>query len=244
MTGAFQIPSKAFILAAGLGTRLRPYTDHTPKPLVEVTGKSLLSRILDHLETAGTTEAVINSHYLAEQITDHLRERKTPKTVISHETEILDTGLGIKRALGHFGDEAFYIINGDALWSDGPAESALARLAKTWNPEIMDILLLLQPVNTMTLTQGVGDYDIESGGRARRAKNKDGTYMFTGVRLNHPRIFQNTPETPFSYLTLMDRAQAQGRLHALVHDGSWHHISTPLDLDNVNEAFRKNTVDK
>jgi MurNAc alpha-1-phosphate uridylyltransferase len=238
-------PDCAFILAAGLGTRLRPYTDHCPKPLVEVAGRSLLSRILDHLEQGGIKNVVINAHYLADQIADHVKTRTHPHVQISFEDEILNTGLGIKRGLKYLPqDRPFFALNGDALWDEGPGDPALKRMAQAWDDQIMDILLLLQPVATMHLTQGVGDYDISEDGRGLRSKNQSGAYMFTGIRLNHPRIFENSPDQPFSYLELMDRAQAQGRLHALVHEGAWHHISTPADLDNINEAFRKTRVSK
>lgn len=236
------IPNKAFILAAGLGTRLRPYTNDTPKPLVKVDGHTLLDRTLDHLHDAGVNEAVLNLHYLPGQIPEHLKSRTDFTFHYSLETELLDTGGGIKKALEHFND-AFFVLSGDGLWEnkkrDDPQEAnTLQIMTDAWNPEIMDILILLQPVNSMKLTHGVGDYDITDTGHAIRSLDKTGKYMFTSMRINHPRIFEDTPDGAFSYLDLLDKAQNKDRLYALVHEGDWHHISTTDDLERVNEAYK------
>lgn len=230
--------SKAFILGAGLGTRMRPLTETLPKPLMDVAGRSLVERTLDQLEAAGVTDTVINTHYLADKLTDRLKTRTRPTLHFSYEETLLDTGGGIKKALSCF-DEEFFVLSGDGLWTDGPDKPALTRMAEVWDPGIMDIVLLLQSVAAMHLTRGVGDYDIDETGRAVRSKDQSGAYMFTSMRINHPRIFDSTPEGAFSYLELMDRAEQQGRLYALVHDGEWHHISTPDDLAAVNATYQK-----
>lgn len=232
-------PDRAFILAAGLGTRLRPLTDSRPKPLALVNGKTLLDRTLDQLAEAGIKQAVINTHYLSGQIENHVQSRRNPKTVISHEPVLLDTGGGIKNALHHFKDEPFFVFSGDGLWQDAPRHSALDAMAEKWDPQAMDILILLQRVDDMRLTQGIGDYDINPDGRAVRLKDKTGSFMFTSMRLHHPRIFESAPEGAFSYLTLLDEAERQGRLHALIHDGAWHHISTMRDLGAVDQFYKK-----
>lgn len=229
-------PNYAFILAAGKGTRLRPYTDDRPKPLVPVNGRAILDYTLDKLEEAGVNDVTINLYYLGDRIEKHLESRSKPAITFSKETELLDTGGGVKKALGNMKGENFYLINGDALWVDGK-DPALDKLAKMWDPDTMDILLLLQPVSGMTLTKGVGDYDLDNDGKAVRAKNKDGAYMFGGIRITKSDIFKNTPEDAFSFLDLMDAAQEKGRLYGMVHDGQWHHISTPKDLENVNNAM-------
>ena len=230
-------PDKAFILAAGLGTRLRPYTDNTPKPLVKVNGKTLLDRTLDHLSQSNITNVTLNTHYLANQINNCLNARPEFQSHITFEEELLDTGGGIKNTLQNF-DDAFYVLSGDGLWSNGQ-NNTLQIMADTWNEEIMDILILLQPVSTMSLTKGIGDYHINDGGMPIRAADKSGDYMFTSMRINHPRIFENTPDGAFSYLDLMDKAQNEGRLHAIIHQGDWHHISTPEDLEAVDTAYQK-----
>ena len=230
-------PRKAFVLAAGLGTRLRPYTADSPKPLLEIAGRSLLDRTLDHLEAAGVSDVTLNLHYMADRVKDHLQSRSSPALHFSVEDKVLGTGGGIKRALSHFGDGPFYVLSGDGLWCDGPEKPALQRMAEAWDPEEMDILLLLQPVDTMVLTGSAGDYDLTADGRIARSRNQKGAYMFTSIRINAPGVFDNTPEGEFSYLDLMDRAETQGRLFGLVHDGDWHHISTPQDLEAVNAIF-------
>lgn len=234
-------PDKAFILAAGLGTRMRPLTDRIPKPLCEVAGKSLLSRTITQLQQTGVKKIVINTHHLAQQITDHLKTRSGPEIVLSHEPVLLDTAGGIKNALHHFGpaghSEPFFVLSGDGLWTDAKAAPALPALAEKWNPAKMDILVLLQPVSTMKLTHGVGDYDIQPDGRAVRSHGQTGTHMFTSMRINHPRIFDRLPDGASSYLPLLDKAEKSGRLHAVEHKGDWHHISTQADLQAVNEAF-------
>ncbi|MCB1532680.1 MAG: nucleotidyltransferase family protein [Alphaproteobacteria bacterium] len=232
-------PDKAFILAAGFGKRLRPITDTRPKPMAEVAGITLIDRTIDHLKAAGITDMVINTHYRGEQLAEHLKTRTDVHIHISHEPDILDTGGGIKNALEHFGSEDFFVLSGDGLWSDGPEGSALTALAQRWNPQKMDILMLLQPVSTMHVTQGVGDYDLDEDGRAVRSKTQDGAYMFTSIRINRAGIFENTPEGSFSYLTLMDQAEKDGRLFGLVHAGNWHHISTPPDLEAVQALFKE-----
>jgi MurNAc alpha-1-phosphate uridylyltransferase len=234
-----KIIDKAFILAAGLGTRMRPLTDRVPKPLVEVAGETLLDRTIDHLEDAGVTDIVINTHHLGQQIPHHLQRRKSPHMTFSHEKTLLDTGGGIKKMLQHFGDEAFYVLSGDGLWTDAPGQTALDQMAAKWEPAKMDILILLQPVSTMNLTKGVGDYDIRPDGGAVRSRHKTGTHMFTSIRINHPRIFNGSPMGSFSYLPLLDQAENDGRLFALEHKGAWHHISTPEDLRNVNVAITR-----
>ena len=236
------IPKRAFILAAGFGTRMRPYTDHVPKPMVEVAGRSLIWRSLDKLRAVGVREVVVNLHYLADVLKAHLKAYMTeyPEVTIhfSFEPEILETGGGVKNALHYFKDESFYVIAGDALWSDG-AMSALERLARHWGAEVMDIITLMQPVDRMRLTSGVGDYDLLDNGLVRRSMDKSGAYMWTNIRLNSPRLYRDIEGHDFSFLQIMDACEAQGRFHALEHDGDWHHISTPKDLETVDAHFKK-----
>lgn len=229
-------PDKAFILAAGKGTRLRPYTDTLPKPMVEVAGKSIIRRTIEKLGQAGVSTVVVNLHHLAEVLEDHLKGMSTPAIVLSPESDLLETGGGIKLGLHHFNDAPFYIINGDALWDEGEIP-ALDKLAHVWDGETMDILLLLQPTHRMELTGAIGDYHLASDGKATRAKDKNGSHMFAGVRIAHPRIFEGSPDGAFSFLALMDKAEREGRLYGIEHSGHWYHISTPEDLESVNALF-------
>lgn len=224
---------RGFILAAGMGARLRPYTDDKPKPLVPVWGRPIIDRTLDRLADAGVKNVTVNTHYMAGVLENHLQRRSGPPAVtFSREEKLLDTGGGVKKALATMAGEAFYLLSGDALWTDGPVP-ALTRLAQLWNPEKMDLLMLLQPVDRMKLTKGVGDYDMKDGGRAVRSLTRTGTHMFTSIRICHPRLFEGAPEGPFSFLMLMDKAEREGRLYAVAHDRAWHHISTPEELEAV-----------
>ncbi|MCC6597899.1 MAG: nucleotidyltransferase family protein [Alphaproteobacteria bacterium] len=235
-------PVRGFILAAGLGTRLRPLTDERPKPMVEIGGRPMIDYALAALADAGVQHCVVNTHYKAEVLEAHLAGWKNPVVTISHEETLLDTGGGIKNALAHF-DAPFFVLSGDSVWQeavekDGGAQpGTLGQLAAAWDPEKMDILMVLQPVATMKLTKGVGDYDLGPDGRAVRSLLRQGEFMFTSIRINRREIFENAPEGAFSYLTLLDAAQARGRLYGLVNRGAWHHISTPEDVRVVNAAW-------
>lgn len=232
------IPEKAFLLAAGKGTRLRPHTDTVPKPMVPVTGRSIIHRTLEKLNAAGVKEVVINLHHLAPVLEAHLAKVQHPKIVLSPEPELLETGGGVKKALQHFNGQPFYMINGDALWSDSGDQTALKRLAEKWDPAKMDLLLLLQPIRNMKLTDGVGDYSLVADGKAVRRADKSGDLMFAGIRIVSPSLWDGTPDGAFSFLSLMDKAEAAGRLYGILHEGEWHHISTPEELARVDEAFR------
>jgi MurNAc alpha-1-phosphate uridylyltransferase len=232
---AQNITRKAFILAAGMGKRLRPYTDTLPKPLVPVAGKPAIGHILDRLNEAGITDVTVNLHYRADQLADFLAAN-TPHGMTIHlayEDALLDTGGGVMAQLAHFGDAPFYIVNGDAFWSG----DAFGPLARRWDDAAMDLCLLLQPVSNMVLTHGVGDYDLPPDGRCIRAKDSSGTHMFAGIRLCHPRLFTGAPTGAFGFLSLMDQAEHAGRLFAAEHEGEWHHISTPEELERVNDAY-------
>lgn len=239
-------PHKAFILAAGMGTRMKPYTDFCPKPMVQIANRSIIYRIIDKLVFEGVQEIVINLHYMAEILREHIEQYQfflsdqiSIKFHFSYEDSLLNTGGGIKKALHYFsGDDPFYVIAGDSLWLDGPNESALMRLCRSWEANSMDILTLLEPVQRMVLTQGIGDYDLLPNGRAIRSLDKRGSYMWTNIRLNRPSILEEIPEQAFSFLRVMDLAQDRGRLFAIEHDGEWHHISSAADVDTVDAYFK------
>ena len=230
--------TKAFILAAGMGKRLRPYTDTLPKPLVPVAGQPTIGHIIDHLAEAGVNDITVNLHYRADQLAAYLATRTTSDLHIrtAYEEVLLDTGGGIRTQLHHFGQEPFYIINGDAYWVDGPTGNCFHRLSGAWKDADMDLLLLLQDINRMVLTHGVGDYAMDAQSRLTRLRDQSGPYMFAGIRLCHPRLFAGTPDGVLGFLPLMDGAEAKGRLYGLAHDGDWHHISTPEELERVEAA--------
>ncbi len=223
----------AFILAAGRGVRLRPLTDKIPKPMAEVNGKPIIGYVLDLVLNHGIDNIAINAHHKAEVLEDYLHKKNIKGLQTHYEPELLDTGGGIKKAHKQFGDEPFFVLSGDSFWEDGK-KPALKTLEDNWDEEKMDILILLQPLTNVPFGFKSGDYDIDDKDRATRALDKSGQYMFTGVRINHPRIFENSPDGPFSYLNLLDTAQTKGRLYALIHDGAWYHISSLADLEEIN----------
>lgn len=233
-------PKKAFILAAGMGTRLRPYTDTMPKPMVAINGISIIRRAIEKLQQAGVCEIVINLHYLADVLKDHLADICSPNIILSYEDALLNTGGGVQKQISRFEGKPFYIINGDALWDDG-TPTALERLANKWDGNTMDILLLLEPEEKM-ISGFVGDYDCDVMGHAIRNTNKEGTYMFAGIRIAHPRIFDGLQEGSLSFLSLMDKAQQDKRLFGVVHNDAWYHISTPEDLEAVDALYKKRGI--
>ncbi len=221
----------AFILAAGEGTRMRPFTTHTPKPMASVGGETLIRRIINQCRDAGADNIVANSYHLAETLEAHI-----PDITVLREDVLLNTGYGIKRALPHFHNEPFYAISGDSWWT-GDTPSVFEQMDAAWNDDI-DLLLVLQRADSMTVTKGVGDYHFENG-VPRRALDKSGTHIWTSIRLCHPRLFDDTPDEPFSFLMLMDRAEAQGRLGAIDLNGTWQHLTDMNDVDAVNAWLAK-----
>lgn len=217
---------RAMILAAGLGLRMRPLTDHKPKPLIEVAGKPLIDYGMDRLRAAGVQKAVVNGHYLAEQIISWAKRQVSPDVVYSDEqAEILDTGGGIAKALPLLGHEPFFVLNSDSFWVDGKIP-ALARLRAAWDDAAMDCLLLLCPVDRTVGYDGQGDFSLGKDGRLKR-QTGGSALAYIGGYLVHPRLFKDSPPGRFSMNLLWDRAIAQGRLHGLAHDGKWFHVGTP-----------------
>jgi len=231
------------VLAAGLGTRLRPITDAIPKPLVEVDGRSLIDHALDRLAAAGVGHVVVNLHYKAAMIAAHLTRRDRPRIELSEETELLDTGGGVARALPLLG-ETFFVVNSDVFWLDGRAP-ALARLAAAFDPATMDAVLLLQRTATAVGYEGSGDYFLDDKGNPRRRREGEvAPYLFAGIQLLHRRLFDELPGRVFSLVRLFDRAEAAGRLAAKVHDGEWYHVGTPEGLALTRERLASHHAER
>lgn len=231
--------NRAMVLAAGLGLRMRPLTDDTPKPLLAVGGKAMIDHALDHLAAIGIGDCVVNAHYLADKVAAHLEAREAPATHLVTEPELLDTGGGVSQARHLLGPDPFYVVNGDILWRDGETP-ALTRLAQAWDDGAMDALLLLHPTEDAFGYDGGGDFFLHQGGSAltRRIEGEAAPLVFTGVQILHPRLFKDAPEGAFSLNLLYDRALAAGRLHGLVHDGEWFHIGTPETLGRAERHLK------
>jgi N-acetyl-alpha-D-muramate 1-phosphate uridylyltransferase len=230
------------VLAAGLGTRMRPLSDTMPKPLIKVSGVSLLDRVLDQFGRAGSRRAVVNTHYLAEQIEAHLAARQgRPVVSLSPETDLrLETGGGIARALPLLGP-LFFSTNADSFWVGD--ETVLGAMHASFDPARMDMLLLLaQREKSVGLEGHAGDFTMDANGRlARRRKDGNGEgrslLNFTGTSLMHEGIFTDLPDGPFSLNLLFDRAIAQGRLFGHVLDGTWLTVGTPQELAQAELAL-------
>jgi MurNAc alpha-1-phosphate uridylyltransferase len=221
-------PESAMVLAAGLGTRMRPYNGHIPKPLVAVGGKSLIDYSLDRLADAGVGRAVVNVHYLADAIESHLAPRQRPHIVISDErAELLGTGGGVARAMPLLGGAPFYLANSDTLWLDGVRPN-YARLAEAFDAGTMDALLLLAPTTGSLGYEGRGDYAMLQDGRLwRRGEQESVPFIYAGAAILTPTLFDGAPQGAFSLTRLFDRAGASGRLFGLRLEGTWMHVGTP-----------------
>ncbi len=231
-------PTSAFILAAGYGQRMRPLTDHCPKPLVKLGRKPLLDHVLDRLVDVGVTDAVVNVHYLADQIEQHVATRETPRIVISDErTALLDTGGGVKKVLQHFGDRCFFVHNSDSVWIEG-STAALERMSDAWDPERMDALLLLAAANKSVGYSGSGDFSMSPDGRIHRpGENEVVPFVFAGVSIIHPRLLDDMPDGAFSLNLPWDRAIEAERVFGLRHDGIWMHVGTPEALKEAERCL-------
>ncbi|MCB1509978.1 MAG: nucleotidyltransferase family protein [Hyphomicrobiaceae bacterium] len=219
----------AFVLAAGLGTRMRHLTADRPKPLVEVGGRTLLDRVLDRIAAAGIGRAVVNLHYKADLIEAALAKRTSPRIVFSDERDaLLDTGGGAARALRLIGDGPFLVHNSDSIWLETGPVPAITALADAWNDAKMDCLMLLAERATSLGFDGPGDFAMDDQGRLeRRGTRPETPYVFTGVSIASPRLFDDAPAGPFSLNLVWDRAIARGRLFGTVLDGRWMHVGTP-----------------
>jgi N-acetyl-alpha-D-muramate 1-phosphate uridylyltransferase len=232
-------PRNAMVLAAGLGTRMRPLTDTKPKPLVQVAGKALIDRVLDKLAAAGVKTAVVNVHYLADQIERHLAKRKKPKIVISDERGLLlDTGGGVAKALPLLGDTPFFHVNSDTLWLDGETPN-LTRLAQSFDAAKMDALLLLAPAKGSIGYGGSGDFSLHADGHlVARVTGTQAPLVYAGVAILAPALFQAAPEGAFSLTALFERAAAKGRLHGLRLEGQWMHVGSPDAIAAAEAAIK------
>jgi MurNAc alpha-1-phosphate uridylyltransferase len=228
------------VLAAGLGERMRPLTDSRPKPLVEVAGKALLDHVLDRLAAAGVERAVVNVHYLADQIERHLAGRKRPRITISDERALLlGTGGGVVKALAALGSAPFLHVNSDTIWIDG-VKPNLELLAEAFDAARMDALLLLAPITSSIGYGGRGDFTMAADGRLKRRGEQDvAPFVYAGAAILRPELFKDAPTGAFALTRLFDRAAAEGRLHGLRLEGVWMHVGTPDAVALAEEAIAK-----
>ena len=221
------MPTHAMLLAAGLGTRMRPLTDRLPKALVPVQGRPLIDWSLERLEAAGVENLVVNLHHHADQLEAHLAARWRGGLQFSREPRLLETGGGLKAALPLLGEAPFFAINADTIWLDGQ-RPALERLAEAFEPERMDALLLCAPTVLSVGYHGAGDFRMDADGRlVRRPEREVAPFVFASVQILDPAIFAGAPEGAFSMNRLYDRAIERERLFGLRHEAEWFEVGTP-----------------
>lgn len=229
-------PKTAMVLAAGLGTRMRPLTDDRPKALVEVGGAALIDHVLRRLRESGVERAVVNVHWFAERLESHLAARADgPEILISDErAELLETGGGLKKAAALLGSDPVFVANIDSVWTDNsaPGDTALNQLARLWNPSIMDAALLLARREGSIGFEGGGDFFLADDGQLTfRGDAPEAPFAYMGVHICRPDYVADGPEGPFSLSGFWRRSAAAGRLYGCVLDGDWMHVGDPEARD-------------
>lgn len=232
------VPTHAMIFAAGFGKRMLPLTETCPKPLLPVNGVSMLERAIDKVEALGVPNLIVNCHHLYEQVEAFVSDRNAHITTSHEMPEILETAGGIVNVLDQLGDAPFYAINGDIIWEDAQIP-ALKHLAESWDSEKMDALLLLHPVADAFGYEGEGDFEIKEGGELFRSESLPRPYVFAGIQILHPCIFEGYKAEPFSLSVIYKMLLERKRLYGVVHTGKWYHIGTPESL-RAAEILLKN----
>lgn len=237
------MPEKAIIFAAGLGMRMRPLTEDRPKPLIKVAGKALIDYTLDRFARAGLGTAIVNVHHLASQIEEHLKPREAPRIIISDEREeLLGQGGGIAKALPHLRPEPFFIANTDAFWIEGPGDN-LRALAARWDPDQMDILLLVATVATSIGVDSLGDFYLAQDGRlTKRAEREIAPFVYTGIGIAKPGLFEGTRPKVFPLTPFFLEAAENGRLFGQRLDGLWIHVGRPATIEEAEQAIARTAM--
>jgi len=225
-------PRTAMVLAAGLGTRMRPLTEDRPKALVEVAGRALIDHVLDRLSDAGVETAVVNVHWFADRLETHLAAREgVPEIIISDErAELLETGGGLKKASTLLGDQPVFVANIDSVWTD--RGDALTELAALWDGDRMEVALLLARRDGSIGSEGAGDVFLAEDGRLTfRGAAASAPYAYMGIHICRPDYADAGPNGPFSLSGLWRRSAEAGRLCGCVLDGDWMHVGDPQARD-------------
>jgi len=232
------MPTTAMVFAAGLGKRMRPLTEKTPKPLVRIAGRALIDYVLDDLEEAGVTVAIVNVHHLADQIEAHLASRRSPRIVISNEREtLLDQGGGIRKALPQIGEEPFFICNTDAFWKAGGGAN-LRALAQAWDAEKMDVLLLLARTKGNVGVDWDGDFERDDEGRLSQPSGLR-RYVYAGVGIMKPEAFASVAKEVFPLSPYFHDAGKQGRLYGVASEAHWLHVGTIAAIAEAEAAINR-----
>jgi MurNAc alpha-1-phosphate uridylyltransferase len=236
-------PKTAMVLAAGLGTRMRPLTNDRPKALVEVAGRALIDHVLDRLRDAGVERAVVNVHWFADRLEAHLAARRGgPEIVISDERrELLETGGGLKKARKLLGEEPVFVANIDSVWIE--RRDALEGLVELWDPARMDVALLLARREESIGFEGAGDVFLGEDARLTfRGEAPSAPFAYMGVHITKPQIVDDQPKGPFSLTRVWRPLAAQGRLCGVALDGFWMHVGDPVSRDAAERKLLETTA--
>lgn len=230
----------AMVLAAGLGTRMRPITERIPKPLVEVEGKPLIAYGLEALRSAGISSIVVNVHYLADTLEHWLSESGYQVVIADERAELLDSGGGIVNALPQLGSDPFVVINADTFWLEDPhaAEKNITRLINFWNPETMDIALMTARPDQATGFDGKGDFTTDGDGRLSRYRSEADPVIYAGALIIDPAIFGTDRPAKFSLNACFNEAIARGRFYGMPMQGLWLTVGTPEAIGEAENAMR------
>lgn len=223
-------PTAALLFAAGLGTRMAPLTNDRPKPLVRVAGKALL----DHAMAQFTDQTiVVNSHYLFDQIEDHLRG--TSALISDERDALLETGGGLKNALPLLGRGPVFTMNTDAVWA-GP--SPVDVIATQWDPTRMEALLLLVPTHCAVGHKGSGDFDLLPDSRIVRGTG----YVYSGLQIIKTDGLAAIEETAFSMWALWSGMLDRSTIYGAVYTGQWCDVGQPESI-RIAEDMLKGSLD-
>lgn len=228
-------PKTAMVLAAGIGSRMRPLTDATPKALVPVAGKALIDHVLDRLRDAGIERCVVNVHHFADRLEEHLARRRDLEILISDErAALLDSGGGIRHAAHKLGRDPIIVANIDSLWTEGETP-ALEALKGAWDPAAMDILLLLVKRGQGIGFEGPQGFFRDAAGRLSHsvAAVPPTPFANIGFAILKPQVLDAEPDGAFSIIPVWHRLQAEGRLHGVPIDGFWMHVGDPGARDEA-----------
>lgn len=223
---------KAMILAAGLGTRMRPLTNDTPKPMLKVDGKPLIQYQVERLVAAGITEIVINHAYLGEQIESFLGDGAQWNCKISYsaESEPLETGGGIFKALplltDDVGQQPFLLVNGD-VWID----MDYAPLAQSSIKGLAHLVLVKNPEH-----HPQGDFSVEGGNVNYRSNTEQ--FTFSGISIIHPHLFEGCKAGVFKLAPLLKKAMDENRVSGEVYKGFWLDVGTPERLQQLEQHIK------
>lgn len=234
---------QAMVLAAGLGTRMRPITNTIPKPLVKIGGKPMIDYALDSLVEAGVERAAVNVHHFADQMEDHLNAYRGLDIVISDERgALMDSGGGLAKGLKLLGREPAFVMNADLFWIGEPAgqPSNLQRLAGFFDAERMDMALLCVRIQDTTGHNGKNDFSLGADGRLTRYRDDPSNpVVYAGAIVMSPTLLDDAPDGPFNLNIYFDKAIARGRLFGMMMEGHWLTVGTPDAIDDAEETIRR-----